>query len=612
MKKTVFSLLLILICSFFYACRKDFANERYTANISEPMKTDLGVMITTSVTGFVTDENNAPVNGALVTAGAVSTLTNQYGYFNITAASLPKIAGHVKVVYPGYFTGYKTFVCTDAKSTFTRIRLIPKSNIGTVNISTGGTATSPDGSSITLTAGSVVTASNSMAYTGNVRIAAHFIDPTDQQAMQLDMPGDLRGIDTADQIKGLTSYGMLAVELTGDAGQLLQITPGKYATLSFPIPPALVSAAPASIPLWSFNDSTGLWKEEGEAIKSGNNYVGNVGHFSYWNCDIPLTGSVPFQFQLVDSNLHPISNTFVLITTVTGEFTGYYGYTDSAGFANGYLPANTSLQIVNRILPCYYTAYSIPIVTGTSAVDLGTLIVHPAQAKQYTVTGSVVDCSGNPVNDGTIMLLPADGTGYVSAEFKNGLFRISTITCSNTTFTIAAIDNNTLHNSATSTITLSPTIENNIGTLQTCDSSSGGYFIYTLDNTTTIFSSELDTGRVSYYDTTIASVPGKQLVIEAYRGKSPIEGQNQLEVVTTPSTNGMYSLSAVLDEDITHPLSLWIYEALTIDANNPITITQQGVVGDYVSGYGSFPAIARYNDSSNHNISISFKLKRNR
>lgn len=101
------------------------------------------------------------------------------------------------------------------------------------------------------------------------------------------MPGDLRGISTDGSLKTLTTYGMAAVELTGALGELLQIAPGQKASLTMPIPVAILSNAPATIPLWSFDEAKGLWKEEGQAIKTGSNYVGDVSHFSFWNCDVP-------------------------------------------------------------------------------------------------------------------------------------------------------------------------------------------------------------------------------------------------------------------------------------------------------------------------------------
>ncbi len=57
---------------------------------------------------------------------------------------------------------------------------------------------------------------------------------------------------------------MAAVELTGTSGELLQIATGKKATLTLSIPSSLAASAPATIPLWFFDEAKGLWKEEAE------------------------------------------------------------------------------------------------------------------------------------------------------------------------------------------------------------------------------------------------------------------------------------------------------------------------------------------------------------
>ena len=53
------------------------------------------------------------------------------------------------------------------------------------------------------------------------------------------MPGDLRGTDTSGRTVGLQTFGMVAVELEGSAGQRLKLASGKTATISLPIPAAL-------------------------------------------------------------------------------------------------------------------------------------------------------------------------------------------------------------------------------------------------------------------------------------------------------------------------------------------------------------------------------------
>jgi len=96
--------------------------------------------------------------------------------------------------------------------------------------------------------------------------------------------GVLVGVDNSDSYS-LVSYGMMAVELTNSSGQKLQIETGKTAEIRITVPPSLLPNAPATIPLWSLDESLGVWKKESMASLINNVYIGNVSHFSFWNCD---------------------------------------------------------------------------------------------------------------------------------------------------------------------------------------------------------------------------------------------------------------------------------------------------------------------------------------
>src|SRR5262249_46667295 len=154
---------------------------------------------------------------------------------------------------------------------------------GTVSGSGGGTVTVQGGGNVVFAGNSFVNTAGNSAYTGTVSVSTYFLNPTASNFTDI-MPGTLRGISANNEETGLQSFGMMAVELTGAGGEKLQLGANKTATLTFPIPAGLQASAPATIPLWSFNDTTGLWKEEGFATKQGTNYVGSVSHFSFWNC----------------------------------------------------------------------------------------------------------------------------------------------------------------------------------------------------------------------------------------------------------------------------------------------------------------------------------------
>ena len=57
--------------------------------------------------------------------------------------------------------------------------------------------------------------------------------------------------------------GMLQVELIGEDGSLLNLKEGALATLTFPIPAAVMPRASAVIPLWSYEETGGIWVQEG-------------------------------------------------------------------------------------------------------------------------------------------------------------------------------------------------------------------------------------------------------------------------------------------------------------------------------------------------------------
>jgi len=68
--KKIAGILLLSIAGFtiFNSCRKNFDNEQYTQT-NTPVIPDLTAQITTSVAGFITNENDSAVSGAVLTAG---------------------------------------------------------------------------------------------------------------------------------------------------------------------------------------------------------------------------------------------------------------------------------------------------------------------------------------------------------------------------------------------------------------------------------------------------------------------------------------------------------------------------------------------------------------
>lgn len=438
---------------------------------------DLSTQVKSSVSGFVTDENDLPVNLANVQVGTATITTDKYGYFEATNVDVVKEAAVATVSKPGYFKGIKTYIAEEGRSSFFRIKLIRKINAGTVNAAAGGAVTLSNGLSITLPANAVVNAVTNAAYTGTVRIAAFWLNPTAVDLPGI-MPGDLRGINNDGKMQLLTTYGMAAIELTGSSGELLQVATGKKATLSLPIPSSLSSSAPASIPLWYFDEAKGLWKEEGVATKTGSTYVGEVSHFSFWNVDVPCN-FVQFNCTVKNTAGQSLQNVFVKITVINNPTNNRGGITDSAGYVRGAIPANAQLLLEIFTTPFCNTAVYSQIFTTTNVnVSLGTIIINNA-AYSANVSGTVTTCANTPVINGYIIL--TRGTQYYRYNITNGSFNFYTTLCNTTeNISIIAEDVTNLQQSIPLTFTIN-TGNNSLGNIQACGITAPKYLLYTVN-----------------------------------------------------------------------------------------------------------------------------------
>ena len=176
---------------------------------------------------------------------------------------------------------------------------------------------------------------------GPVEVYASFIDPSAADIAER-VPGSFMADDKDGKRVTLSSYGMMAVELQSPAGEKLQIKTGSAATITSPIPASLQASAPATIALWFVDEQTGIWKEEGSATKTGNSYVGQVKHFSFWNCDISVP-AVNVTMTVKDQGGHPLVHVLVRIKRLHQNPSMAYGWTDSLGQVSGLVPANENL-----------------------------------------------------------------------------------------------------------------------------------------------------------------------------------------------------------------------------------------------------------------------------
>jgi hypothetical protein len=590
-------LFIATVVLFFSACQKNINEFIDTGNNNQNPGPDLTTKVTSSVSGFVTNENDMPVVGAVVKAGAITTLTDEYGYFVIRNTNVVKNAAVVTVTKPGYFKGIKTYQGVDGKSVFFRVKLIPKNTVGVINSATGGNVTLSNGMIVALPANAVVVASSSAPYSGNINVSAYWIDPT---SIDLDrvMPGDLRGLDKNNSLKVLTTFGMVAVELSGDNGSLLQIADGKKATLTFPLPAAANSVAPASIPLWSFDEDRGLWVEEGIANKVGNTYVGEVSHFSFWNCDQP-DEYVYFDCNILDAEGQPLPYVWVKLTVVSNPWNSRYGYTDSSGYVGGIVPANETLKLeVFTNYSCNSAVFTQEFSTTSSDLSLGNLSVPNTALNQATVTGTINDCNNSPVTNGYLILL--SGNVPYRYELSNtGSYSFTKILCSGAeTVTLIGEDISSGQQSTPLSYTLNNGA-NNVPLIQACGVTTEQFFNYTIDGTPYNYSSPAD----SFYMYVNPQTTPAQITISGSR------------INSGTSTSGFFSfdqpgIAVGSAQNMTSIYLSQITGTTTINNTISVNITEYGAVGEFIAGNFSGSITGPSPTFTVYNINGSFRVRR--
>jgi len=542
--------------------------------------------VSLTIAGRVLDQNKIPLSNVQAETGGQTVTTDVNGNFTLNNVTGNKDGTVVKLSRAGYFTGYRTFTPTANTTNYIEVTLITKNASGNFSASTGGVVSVSNGGSINFPANGVINASNNAAYTGSVTVSSYFINPAASDFRSI-LPGDLRGINSGGQQVGLQSFGMMAIELNGASGEKLQLATGKQAAITFPIPSSLGSQAPASIPLWFFDESSGQWKEEGAATKQGNNYVGSVSHFTFWNCDASFP-AIQFTATLQDQQNHPLARVNVQLKRSNGS--SGYGVTDANGKVGGLIPANESLKM---IVSAQCSSDSVNIGPFSSNTDVGVVHVNAINGTvSATISGTVVNCSGGAVTNGYVNVL-IGGFNY-RANINNGSFSYMLDKCNNNPVAVQLVAVDVSATKQSDPVNVSVTSGNvNAGQINTCNTLTN-FINFTISGTTTLMTPPSDS-----LTAIVQSV--MQTLIEGFDIDS--------------SANHSFRLGFLANTPVTVPIDLLKITLgnkfyVKLDGTSiPVSLTEFGGSGQYIAGNFS----GNIRDSTNHTnvpITCNFRVRR--
>ncbi len=594
-KLLLFSMLMLAL----FSCRKDVNNVSVEEITESPNEVIINYdpevnEVTATVVGFVTDENGSPVANANVELGSQTTSTNDRGRFIFKDQIMNSKGTFVQVFKDAYFNGSKRFFPKDESDNYINITLLDRTSIGTFPSNQGGLISSSEGIQLEFPANSIVNSSGE-TYNGTVEVSARWINPEADNLYSI-MPGNLQGVNSAGEEVALASYGMMAVELEGENGEALNLGNGLKATLTFPLSTDMAANAPAEIPLWSFNEDYGIWVEEGSATLQNGTYIGDVSHFSFWNCDFPYP-LIELSGTAQNEDGSPFANGYVMVKFQDGNIIYSAGaQTDANGYFSGKVPMNEELTL---IVYDQYDPYngcgillSMDIGPFADDTDIGIVVVNDPDV--LNISGVFTDCDSEALTNGWIDI--EIGTRNYSFYIGDGNdFDVAIYNCEDATdLNVTVVNLENLEQSDVTNYTISDPLD--LGTISACGSTATEYLTITIDGITTNF---VDVG-IGFYG------PDSSF-ISAYHPGQSTHVNLELDEITSP---GVYSGDVVNGlwmnlPTSNGPVSIQCWDPQPNNCGvEELIITELGEVGENV--IGSFTGTSDFIDSNQQTVTLSY------
>lgn len=262
--------------------------------------------------------NNTPVSGAAVKTETGTTTTAANGKFTISAPTGDRTV--VRVEAGGFAEAFPVARVLSGQTTTLGVKLVPIGVTETVSVTTGGTVSVPNSPARVIIPANGLMPVAGGAPAGSVNVSVTPINPAEEPRV---MPGGFNGIASGGgTVQPLESGGAMQVDIRDGAGARYTLAPGTTATIRIPLRTQSPNP-PATMPLWFFDDTAGVWREDGTATLQGSGanryYEGPVTRVTYWNADLVLD-SIVVNGCVKDANGQPVAD--ALVQTESIDYTG--------------------------------------------------------------------------------------------------------------------------------------------------------------------------------------------------------------------------------------------------------------------------------------------------
>jgi len=372
----------------------------------------------TILKGRVLDTAGSPLSGAQVTSGTKETTTANDGSFSFSFEQ-DQVAS-VTVDLPNYTQNSRSIPLIKTETVLANMVLAPIDSLTRFNAD-DAQLIKTKGASVDLPANGFVD-QNGAIFSGEVTAKVSYNRVTTPLGEAL-FPGDFIGLEDNGSTTGIISYGFIEVTLEDASGNPLNLAEGETATITYPADPN-IDTHPATIPLWYYDTTRGIWVEDGVATYdvATDSYSGTVSHFTTWNLDAKFDGA-SFEGCVEDASGARITTADLYVSTNGwAKRKNNQDATGSFKFINA--PSNNEMTFFAKNGEQVSSAFKLTLTPGESKVFTDCVVVdQDASALFAKVKGQLVMGDGTPISDQNMYIYDKNDRYLGSARSdENGSF----------------------------------------------------------------------------------------------------------------------------------------------------------------------------------------------
>ncbi|MEM6993033.1 MAG: DNRLRE domain-containing protein, partial [Myxococcota bacterium] len=326
-----------------------------------------------------------PLVGAAIVIGEQQGFTDNLGTFVLSEVDIGAQL-NITGALPGYSTAHKRIDVADGETTVVELCATAAVEDPIADVEMGGTVQTVEDVVVDLPPAAFVD-SEGNPVVGEVELTTALLNDTDTiQAAPGGMIADI-GAGTEAQLE---SFGMAEFVFTQD-GEELELADGVQVDIELPLSEGHGFAEGEEVALWSFDEDSGVWIQEGTGVVSGDMFLATVDHFSWWNVDQPIENNGCINGRLVDDLGDPIVGANVTLNGLT-----YIGTMDAVtgpdgGFCVQGLNGGTAELRAFSIDPTFgvqveWTSGPLVLPDGFACGDAGCIDIGD-QTPDFTVYG---------------------------------------------------------------------------------------------------------------------------------------------------------------------------------------------------------------------------------